>query len=709
MINGSLLGWLIAAPVASLIATVFLVVKSVKDFTYAGPQIRREISKHYSLYVLYAVGRLALWAFVLATLMAFAGIVVYVAVAVLVGGVPSFWNSVVAGFAGILLITFVQFCHHLLWLPGSIAASSHYRMSRFHPLWKRLTPERLFVVRIGLAGIGGVLIAAALLRFAYAGNWASALSLGGVTAALVALYVWATRREEPPDARPVLPGDRARPNILMIGCDTLRADRVGNPHYPRSLTPFIDSLAENGTLFTNCYVPLARTAPSLASYLTGAWPHRHGIRDNFCADTQCHLDCAAFPRILRQTGYRTAAVGDWAGSDLGKYDFGFECLDVPEDQWNLKYFLRQGPKDLRLFLSLFTHNRFGKSFLPEIYYLAGVPLTSDLGRSTRRLITEFAEQGQPFVINAFMATSHPPFGSEYPYYTAFTDPAYEGESKFVMSKQTDPLEIIRSQREPKEAFDLDQIIDLYDGCVLNFDEEVSKIVEHVRRCGIADNTIVVIYSDHGMEFFEHDTWGQGNSALGDFSARVPLLIADPRHEGGNCVSQIVRTVDLAPTLMELLGHEVPGTVQGVSLVKVIDNPLEDLQLPAYFETGIWLAPHPRMHPEHITYPDLLELLEVADRRVGTLAIKDKYTDVLIEARDRMVRVGEWLLVYMPLKTGALYQLFNIVNDPECHTDLARRHPEVVERLKWRLVEWMAEDGHRSWRDEHLVRTGTCGS
>src|SRR5207302_743741 len=167
------------------------------------------------------------------------------------------------------------------------------------------------------------------------------------------------------------------------------------------------------------------------------------------------------------------AKGDWAASDAEKFNFGFDDRDLPEDQWNIKFLLRQGPKDLRLFLSLFTQNAFGKAFLPEIYYLGGVPLTEEVGRDTRRMIRRLAQGDTPFFLVSFMATTHPPFTSKYPYYSLYSDPAYRGESKFIMAKLRDPWEIIRAQAEPKSKFDLEQVIDLYDGCVRNFDDEVA--------------------------------------------------------------------------------------------------------------------------------------------------------------------------------------------------------------------------------------------
>ncbi|MDV7393846.1 sulfatase-like hydrolase/transferase, partial [Arthrospira platensis SPKY1] len=143
-------------------------------------------------------------------------------------------------------------------------------------------------------------------------------------------------------------------------------------------------------------MPCARTAPSLVSLFTGTWPHTHGIRDNFVADEDTRLRVDTLPRLLKAQGYVTAALSDWCGADLGKFSFGFDLTDLPEDQWNLKYLMRQGPKDLRLFVSAFTHNRFGRVFIPELFYLGGVPLTHDIGRRGRRLLTRLAEYDKPF-------------------------------------------------------------------------------------------------------------------------------------------------------------------------------------------------------------------------------------------------------------------------------------------------------------------------
>ena len=669
----------------ALFCTVGLILKSFYDFSQTGPPLREEIIRHYRTYSVLALSRLAFWAFVLCTGMASVGVLLYRAASVLTGAQFQFAQAAAAAVMGILFLTALQFCRHLLFLPASIAASYHYRSSRLYFLWRRLTPRRLLAAQWVLGGAASALFAASAWRLASLGE-----ALPGTGFLLVALGgplgALGFSRSRIPQA--VIGRASRLPNFLMIGSDTLRADRIGAGRYSRNLTPFIDSLATNGTLFSACYVPCARTAPSLLSLLTGTWPHHHGIRDNFVGVEDTRLAVPTLAGSLAQHGYRTAAVSDWCGGDLGKFQLGFEVLDLPGDQWNIKYLIRQGPKDLRLFLSLFTHNRFGKYFLPELYYLAGVPLTSLVGCDARALISRFAAQDTPFFLNVFMSTTHPPFGSEYPYYTLWGDKEYVGESKFVMARLTDPWEIIRRQGDTKKDFDLEQVIDLYDGCVRNFDDEVKRIVDHLTACGLKDNTIIVIYSDHGMEFFEHDTWGQGNSVRGDFSARIPLIIADPRLKGNGPCSHIVRSVDVAPTVLELAGIAPPAGMDGVSLAPYLNGETIDLNLPAFNETGIWLTDLPGMPTNHLRYPNLLELLEVPDKPTGTLAIKPEYRQAIITAKDRMICLGSWKLTYQPTTDGPLYALFNLPSDPDCRHDVAAAHPEIVHTLKNYLTKWI---------------------
>lgn len=686
---GFLVDLLRSSNLAALVAALFtllLLGKSLRDFSQTGPPLPAEVMRRYRGVLVLSLGRLSLATFLLANLLAAPGALVYL------GGLAIFnaaWHwapALLAALVSLGVLALFQFARVLLFSPGVIVASSLYAMPRFYPFWERLSPQRLHWLSLGarLAYGAWISLAAAALI------WRGAV-YGGLFMILLHGVAWLFFRlwieePEPEPAPPRAPG--TRPNLLLIGSDTLRHDRLGAAGYRRSLTPTLDRLAERGALLSQCYVPCARTAPSLLSLFTGAWPHTHGVRDNFVAAAQSRIDLPALPGILADAGYRTAAVGDWAASDLSKFDLGFQWQDVSADQWNLIYLLRQGPKDIRLFLSLFLGNRIGKYFLEEIYYLGGIPLTRAMGRRARHMLRRLAEEEEPFFLNVFMASTHPPFASEYPYYTMYADPAYRGPSKFAMAKLTEPHEIIRRQGEPREEFDLDQILDLYDGCVRAFNDEVEQILDYLKAGGLEQNTLVVVYSDHGMEFFEHETWGQGNSAIGDYSARIPVILSGPPLSRPARLDGVTRSIDLAPTLLDLLGVAIPSGMEGVSLRSALEGGPAP-ELPAFYETGIWLTDLPGMPVDHLRYPNILELLEIPDHASGAMAIKPEYQERIVAAKDRMIRLGNWKLVYQPLETGYLLRLFNLETDPECRCDLTAQEPEISARLWGLLQAWMA--------------------
>jgi hypothetical protein len=260
-----------------------------------------------------------------------------------------------------------------------------------------------------------------------------------------------------------------------------------------------------------------------------------------------------------------------------------------------------------------------------------------------------------------------------------------------MGLMNDPFEIIKQQRHTAAEFDLEQIHALYDGCVKRFDDEVARIFAHLDACGAAENTIVVIYSDHGIEFFERDSWGQGNSVVVDGSTRIPLILHGGGMRAGCRIDAVTRSVDIAPTLLQLLDIPVPLSMEGESLTEELAGgaPAERL---ACQETGIWFTELPGMPKQHLHYPDLPVLLEVPDKERGTLSIKRPFRDVVLQAKDRAVRTSRWKLVYMPTSGGkARIALFDLAVDPECLEDVSSRHPEVSAQLGRALLEWMRSE------------------
>lgn len=674
----------------SLFCTLSLVAKSILDFSHSGPQIADEIKRSYLGYASFALARLGLWAFLVFTAMAAAGAFVYHCLLTLFGWRYRWLLALLSAGAAVGLITFARFIHYLLYLPGGIVASFNYRVSRLYPLWEKLTPDNVAILEglLVILFLAPALLATVLLARRNKWRHAFAISFFAITATV--FVVWAGWDPEPTPASANTASPTNRPNIIMIGSDTLRADRLGVNGYERSLTPNIDSLARRGTNFSEFIVPLGRTAPSLLTLLTGTWPHTHGARDNYVADDELRSGLPALPRLLGEAGYSTAVVGDWAGSDLGKFDLGFEYVDTSPDQWNLKYLLRQGPKDLRLFLSLFTHNRFGKRVLPEVYYLAGMPLTAEVGRDARELIKRFAGQGKPFFLNMFVAATHGPFSSTFPYYKMYTDPGYRGDSLFSMSNVSSIEDVLKAQESGKQHFDVRQIIDLYDGATKSFDDEVGRIMAYLKASGLDRNTIVVIYSDHGVDLFEGETWGQGN-IVSDFTHRVPLVIYDPRQAGAGRVNRTVRAVDVAPTLLDLAGASTPAAMEGASVVPHMRHGNAEPDRTAFAETGIWIAKVRGLPPNRIAYPSVLDLLQIADKQAGTLSIKPEFRATIVRAKSRLARKGRWALVYFPLEDGDQYTLYDLETDRSMRNNVFSAHPDVAARLQAELRNWMKEE------------------
>ena len=146
-------------------------------------------------------------------------------------------------------------------------------------------------------------------------------------------------------------------------------------------------------------------------------------------------------------------------------------------------------------------------------------------------------------------------------------------------------------------------------------------MRHLELSGLAENTLVVIYSDHGMEFFEHNTWGQGNSVISDVSTRIPLLIYGPGVTRTGVVRDPVRSIDVMPTLEDLCGINRERGTDGVSLMPYLKDAVTHLELDAFSETGIRLTDLPETPPGHLRYPNLLDLLTVRNKATGTLSLK----------------------------------------------------------------------------------------
>lgn len=305
----------------------------------------------------------------------------------------------------------------------------------------------------------------------------------------------------------------ARPNIVLISMDTVRADRLGCYGFRGIHTPVIDSLAAAGVIFRNAIAPTPLTLPSHTTLLTGLYPTAHGVRDN----TTYRLSERArtLPEILKENGYRTgAAVGAFVLDRSRGLDQGFDHYDD------------ELPKPVQPSVS---------SLLEDNEFSLRTRMISERSGSevTRRALSWLRENaGETFFLWIHYFDPHYPYSPPPPYSTRYRKTPYYGEIAFV-------------------------------------DENIGLIVKELRAAGLADNTLVVLTGDHGESLGEHGEYTHC-IFIYDATVRVPLIMSWPDGlPSGRSVGDVVSLADVLPTVLDLAGIETDSPHDGSSLSGLI--------------------------------------------------------------------------------------------------------------------------------------------
>ncbi len=554
-------------------------------------------------------------------------------------------------------------------------------------------------VLLYVAGPGGRtwLFRPVLARVARFWGGARGLVSGAAAASLVTLGSWRADDAASPAraagvvARaPAASRDPQRPlNVLILAADSLRADRIT----PRT-SPNLEALAARSTRFDRAYVSVPRTFSSWVNILTGRHAHHHGVRSMFPRWEDRAKDFDALPHRLGRAGYATEVVGDYAADIFGRVDLGFARVDTPS--FDFRQMLRQRGLERETPLLPFLHSHAGRALFPvlkELSHAADAELLADdtIAALERR-------RGAPFFLTVFFSTAHFPYAAPAPYYRAFTDPGYRGRYKYHK-----PVGL-GGELPPDEA-DIAQIRALYDGAVLSIDAAMGRVLRALEVLGLADDTLVLVTADHGETLYDSDHGqGHGDHLFGDEGTHVPLLVHDPRQRIGRRVADIVRDVDIAPTVYELAGVPAPRDLDGRSLVPLTQGkPLEPAY--AYAETELWFTEAIQALPsrQRLPYPGIMQMTEL-DSTHGQIEVvlQKAMVPTTLVARHRMVRDARWKLLYVPTRMGAEYMLFDTLTDPGERQDLARAHPAEVERLRAPLWRWMLEDRGMMEQDGLLV-------
>lgn len=496
-----------------------------------------------------------------------------------------------------------------------------------------------------------------------------------------------------------LPGkhvSRAGPeSIIILAADSLRPDRFSSEGNPRDTTPHLDALRRQSLWVADEFVPIASTTASWTSLLTGVYPHRHGVRDLFPRAEVSHVLLPTLPRMLAARGYNTAVVSDYAGEMFHRVRYGFDVVDAPPETSVEVFADRESFQRLPLALGFFTGS-LGQRFFPVARYL---PVNADPSVLTERVLAQLERleaSDKPFLLVAFYSVTHVPFAAPMPDAHAYTRPDYAGPSRY--SYELQQLEdLARASERPSDA-EVEQVRALYDGSLKSFDREVGRLLERLDSDGVKDRLLIVT-GDHGENLFEpgttteHGKWFEG----GEAANRTALLLQGPGIPPGTVQAGLASGVDLMPTVLDALHLDIPEGLDGQSLLRPVAA-----DRTVFAETAIWLGGPRSQPPGALTYPTLLELLEV-EPGTHALVLQRTWLDRTVTAKLRAARRGPWELVYTPTLDAPRWRLFNLEADPHAQRDVATEHPALAASLRAALLGWMEKDPLR-WLDarEHLV-------
>ena len=513
-------------------------------------------------------------------------------------------------------------------------------------------------------------------------------------ACFAGLAPWMLPADDPPPPQQPL-------NVLIIGSASLRAAPLSCYGYERpTSTAHIDRIAAEGIVFDSMHVATASTLESWASILSSQFPVTHGIRYMFPSEERTRTvsdNPDLLTHVLGREGYDTIVSSDWAGNCFRLVDMGFRRNHAADVQ-NLNVFLTEATLMAHAVFPIYFNNEVGEWLYPEIRQITAYlnpPVLID--RLDRELDRSIANR-RPFFGVLFTSTTHLPYAARYPHSRKWVDPDYRGPNQYQIDFEVDSF-IQGGFSDALSEAEKQHIVDLYDGTVSEFDAIVGTALESLESRGLLDKTIVIITSDHGDDLYETGTTlGHGTNFFGgDQSTRIPFIVRLPgKAHAGTRVAGTTRNVDIAPTILDLLGHPSPATYEGVSLKPMIESPETDLCLPVFSETCYLFFPK-KAHGEGVLLTKgASDTLAIDPSFRNNFVLREQFHDEVIKTKDRMMRTKRWKLIHIPGEAGPIYRLYDMLEDPGQVRNLAGLRPPVMERLVSHLDRYWAGETDLRW-------------
>jgi len=355
---------------------------------------------------------------------------------------------------------------------------------------------------------------------------------------------------------------RNRPNLILLGIDSLRADHMSLYGYHRLTTPHIGKLAAEGCVFENAFSPSIPTTPGYASMFTGM--------DLFSTDVVAlrhegplgsHVRTLA--EVLGDEGYNTTCVG-FSGNQASR---GFQkYLDFPGwGSWEE-----------------------GRSHKAE-----------NLNEVTIPELKRLEKHGRPFFLFLRHMDPHAPYLPPFPFSRMF----YEGDEFDPDNHSLDPVMTFKPFCDffaswfPPGCTDKDYIIAQYDGAVAYMDACIANVVQTVRSLRIEEETLIVVDSDHGETLYDHECWFD-HHGIYDCTIRIPLAFVFPgKVPAGLCFPDYVQMKDVMPTILDLLGIKTKIAFDGRSLAPLMKGKPRRQEPELYITEATWMRKHGWRTPE----------------------------------------------------------------------------------------------------------------
>ncbi len=471
----------------------------------------------------------------------------------------------------------------------------------------------------------------------------------------------------------------ARPNVLFIMLDQWRFDCLGANGNAIVRTPHLDKLAARSANFTQTCVQAPVCVPSRLSFFSGRYPHSHKNRVNYTPYRQPE---PMMQRLFREAGYRTGSVGKLhfhpptaehareTGFDRVLLDDGIGHTDRFSDY--VKWRNANDPNAGVPYHKTVDNAPPGQNPFRAAIDRQYAP-TAWTGRETRVMLRELAADSRPFFLFSSYFKPHSPHTVPQPYDALYNDTA------IPLPKRVDleyihrlplPVRKMILRGTPPYAMDrgrLQWMYRSYYGAVTWLDEEVGATLAELERSAAAGNTIVIVSSDHGDQMLEHGLFGK--NVFFESSVRIPLLVSLPGRVRPGVYSELIETVDVLPSLLELCALPVPEHIRGRSFAPLVAG-----------ERSLY-EPRGALFAENI----MPEVITNGDR--GHFFIPGKGVTGVRHPDAKMVRTNRWKMNYYVGRGGELYDL---EDDPgewnNLYDDPGRQG--VVRELKDRLLDWM---------------------